>query len=98
MKSFFPIFSKTELYIFLGWVNAKASQVRAASILLQSCNLATKILLQRYKIVNALPRQEEEIKTIAEMMYKRMLDREEEGIVKLRGVIDFATNDDCESG
>ncbi|KAJ8595948.1 ATP-dependent DNA helicase, partial [Rhizopogon salebrosus TDB-379] len=61
-----------------GWVNAKASQVRA-----------------RYKIVNALPKQEEEIKTIAEMMYKRMLDREEEGIVKLRGVIDFATNDDC---
>jgi DNA-directed RNA polymerase subunit F len=55
-------------------------------------------LLQRYKIVNALPKQEEEIKIIAEMMYKRMLDREEEGIVKLRGVIDFATNDDCESG
>jgi uncharacterized membrane protein YgcG len=94
----FPDILQDWTIFFLGWVNAKASQVRAASILLQFCNLATKILLQRYKIVNALPKQEEEIKTIAEMMYKRMLDREEEGIVKLRGVIDFATNDDCESG
>jgi hypothetical protein len=31
------------------------------------------------------------------MMYNRMLDREEEGIVKLRQVIDFATDDECES-
>ncbi|KAG1749921.1 ATP-dependent DNA helicase [Suillus paluster] len=61
-----------------GYVNVKASQVRA-----------------RYKIVNPLPKELEEIVNITDMMYKRMLDREEEAIVKLRQVIDFATDDAC---
>jgi len=58
--------------------------------------LPTKRLVQRYKIINALPKEQEEIKNIAELMYKRMLEREEEGIAKLRQVIYFATNDECE--
>ncbi|KAG2154770.1 ATP-dependent DNA helicase [Suillus clintonianus] len=49
----------------------------------------------RYKIVNPLPKEQEDIVNIAEMMYKRMLDREEEAIVKLRQVIDFAIDDEC---
>ncbi|KAG1757650.1 ATP-dependent DNA helicase, partial [Suillus lakei] len=49
----------------------------------------------RYKIVNPLPKEKEEIVNITEMMYKRMLDKEEEAIVKLRRVIDFATDDEC---
>jgi hypothetical protein len=37
----------------------------------------------------------EAIKKVAGEMYSRMLQREEEGIEKLRQVIEFATDDDC---
>lgn len=63
----------------------------------QSNILSTEMLLQRYKILNSLPMEKEEIANIAEMMYNRMLDKEEEAIVKLRQVINFATNNECES-
>ncbi|RDB29220.1 putative ATP-dependent DNA helicase RecQ [Hypsizygus marmoreus] len=49
----------------------------------------------RYAILKALPKTTEEIKTIAGEMFSRMLKREEEGIEKLRQVIEFATDDDC---
>ncbi|KAG1906800.1 uncharacterized protein F5891DRAFT_975517 [Suillus fuscotomentosus] len=53
------------------------------------------MLLQQYKILNSLLMEKEEIANIAEMMYNRMLDKEEEAIVKLRQVINFATNNKC---
>ncbi|KAF8846312.1 ATP-dependent DNA helicase [Paxillus ammoniavirescens] len=49
----------------------------------------------RYKVLNSLPKTVEEIQDVANLMYERMLDREEESIMKLRQVIEFATDDDC---
>ncbi|KIJ21817.1 hypothetical protein PAXINDRAFT_165198 [Paxillus involutus ATCC 200175] len=49
----------------------------------------------RYKVLNSLPKTVEEIQDVANLMYERMLGREEESITKLRQVIEFATNDDC---
>ncbi|KAF9229212.1 ATP-dependent DNA helicase [Gyrodon lividus] len=49
----------------------------------------------RYKVLNTLPKTVEEIQDVANLMYERMLGREEESITKLRQVIEFATNDDC---
>jgi hypothetical protein len=51
---------------------------------------------QRYLICNPLPKTTEEIENVTEMMYKRMVSREDEAIAKLRQVIDFATSDDCQ--
>jgi hypothetical protein len=51
---------------------------------------------QRYLICNPLPKTTEEIENVTDMMYRRMVDREDEAIQKLRQVIDFATGDDCE--
>ncbi|KAH7929308.1 ATP-dependent DNA helicase [Leucogyrophana mollusca] len=49
----------------------------------------------RYKILNPLPKTAEEIKDVADLMYQRMIAREDEAVQKLRQVIDFATTDDC---
>lgn len=43
-----------------------------------------------------MPKTTEEIKQIADDMYARMLKREDEAVQKLRQVIQFATDDDCE--
>ncbi|KAG1825860.1 ATP-dependent DNA helicase [Suillus subaureus] len=58
-------------------------------------NVKASQVRARYKILNPLPKEKEEIVNVAEMMYNRMLDKEEEAIVKLRRVINFATNDEC---
>ncbi|KAG1899302.1 ATP-dependent DNA helicase [Suillus fuscotomentosus] len=58
-------------------------------------NVKASQVRARYKILNPLPMEKEEIANIAEMMYNRMLDKEEEAIVKLRQVINFATNNEC---
>lgn len=42
-----------------------------------------------------LPRALKDIKNLAEMMYQRMVAREEEAVEKIRQVIQFATTDDC---
>ncbi|KAH7913025.1 ATP-dependent DNA helicase [Hygrophoropsis aurantiaca] len=49
----------------------------------------------RYKVLNPLPKTTEEIKAVAELMYQRMITREDEAIQKLQQVIEFATADDC---
>ncbi|KIJ68526.1 hypothetical protein HYDPIDRAFT_24796 [Hydnomerulius pinastri MD-312] len=49
----------------------------------------------RYKVLNPLPNVVNEIQNLANLMYERMLGREEESVVKLRQVIEFTTNDDC---
>ncbi|KAL6309884.1 ATP-dependent DNA helicase [Sparassis latifolia] len=49
----------------------------------------------RYMINNPLPTSTDEIKSLADKMFQRMLDREEEAVQKLRQVTHFATNDDC---
>ena len=46
-------------------------------------------------VINALPKDVTDIEKLATLMYDRMIKREEEGIAKLRQVIDFATDDDC---
>lgn len=57
--------------------------------------LSKLIILQRYLIRNPLPITVEEIDNVTEMMYQRMLAREEEAVQKIRQVINFATTDDC---
>jgi hypothetical protein len=52
-------------------------------------------LWQRYTVLKELPVTAEAIKQVAGDMYLRMLKREDEGIEKLRQVITFATDDDC---
>ncbi|KAF8078699.1 ATP-dependent DNA helicase [Lyophyllum atratum] len=49
----------------------------------------------RYAILKPLPKETEEIKKMARDLHSRMLQREEEGIAKIRQVIEFATDDDC---
>ncbi|KAG2369391.1 hypothetical protein BDR07DRAFT_1267607 [Suillus spraguei] len=61
-------------------------------------NVKASQVRARYKILNPLPKEKEEIANIAEMMYNRMLEREEENVVKLQRVIDFAINDECNTG
>lgn len=50
---------------------------------------------QRYAILSPLPKTLEGIQQLAELIYQRMLGREEEAVQKLQQVIDFATGDDC---
>lgn len=48
-------------------------------------------------MLKELPKTAEAIKQLAGEMYLRMMQREEEDIEKLRQVIAFATDDDCNS-
>ena len=52
-------------------------------------------LFQRYMVMNAMPKASKDIKALADVIYQRMVAREEESIEKMRKVIEFATNDDC---
>lgn len=59
-------------------------------------SVSPKLLpLQRYTVLNALPKSTEEIKNVANMIYQRMVEREDEAIQKLHQVIAFATGEDC---
>ncbi|KAH9858087.1 ATP-dependent DNA helicase [Lenzites betulinus] len=49
----------------------------------------------RYMVLKPLARGLKDIKNLAEMMYQRMVAREDEAVDKIRKVIDFATTDDC---
>ncbi|GLB36075.1 putative ATP-dependent DNA helicase [Lyophyllum shimeji] len=49
----------------------------------------------RYAVLKPLPKETEEIKKLAKDLHDRMLKREEEGIEKIRQVIEFAIDDDC---
>ncbi|KAI0321730.1 ATP-dependent DNA helicase [Amylostereum chailletii] len=49
----------------------------------------------RYAVLNPLPKSPEELGNVVELLYDGMLRREQEAIDKLRGVIRFATTDDC---
>ena len=52
--------------------------------------------LQRFIVVKPLPKEEDERQALSNLMYKRMEAREEEGVAKLRQVIELVTADDCE--
>lgn len=43
-----------------------------------------------------LPKDTEGIKNLANLMYQRMLQREDEAVRKIKEVIDFATTDECQ--
>ncbi|KAF5385259.1 hypothetical protein D9615_001455 [Tricholomella constricta] len=49
----------------------------------------------RYAVLKPLPKDTAEIMRMAGKLHSRMLKREEEGIEKLRQVIEFATDQDC---
>ncbi|KAI0756886.1 ATP-dependent DNA helicase [Daedaleopsis nitida] len=49
----------------------------------------------RYMVLKPMPKATKEIKNLADMIYQRMVTREDESIEKIRRVIEFATNDDC---
>ncbi|KAI0082274.1 ATP-dependent DNA helicase [Panus rudis PR-1116 ss-1] len=49
----------------------------------------------RYAVLNEMPKEAEGIRVLADLIYQRMLQREQETIQKIRQVIDFAVNDDC---
>ncbi|KAI0348544.1 ATP-dependent DNA helicase [Trametopsis cervina] len=49
----------------------------------------------RFAVLKPLPKDVPGIKDLAELMYARMLAREDEGVQKLKQVIEFASNDDC---
>ncbi|KAI0639508.1 ATP-dependent DNA helicase [Trametes polyzona] len=49
----------------------------------------------RYMVLKPLPRSAKEIKNLADMMYQRMVAREDEAVENIRRVIQFATTDDC---
>ncbi|KAI0033425.1 ATP-dependent DNA helicase [Vararia minispora EC-137] len=49
----------------------------------------------RYAIKTALPKASDEIQIVVDRLYEGMLKRENDAIDKLRGVIKFATDDDC---
>lgn len=53
-------------------------------------------IAQRYSILSELPKTPEEIQSVVDLLYEGMVKRENEAVVKLRGVIKFATTDDCE--
>ncbi|KAI0375106.1 ATP-dependent DNA helicase [Pilatotrama ljubarskyi] len=49
----------------------------------------------RFMVLKPLPKANKEIKNLANMMYQRMVAREDEAVEKIRQVIQFATTDDC---
>jgi hypothetical protein len=81
--------------IVVGIITSKASQIRAVSGWQCLSVLPTKLWWQRYTVLKELPVTVEAIKKVAGDIYLRMLEREEEGIEKLRQVVAFATDDDC---
>ncbi|KAF8213122.1 ATP-dependent DNA helicase [Mycena galopus ATCC 62051] len=70
---------KINQWEFDGFVQTKASQVRA-----------------RYAVMDqALPKSTEGIAKIADELYARMQQREEEGVAKLKQVIELVVDDEC---
>jgi hypothetical protein len=57
--------------------------------------IADYLRIQRYAVRSPLPKAGDEIQIIIDKLYEGMLQRESEAIDKLRGVIQFATADDC---
>ena len=51
--------------------------------------------LQRYNITGEIPKSPEEMQNVVDLLYEGMVKRENEAVAKLRGVIKFATTDDC---
>ncbi|KAI0815051.1 ATP-dependent DNA helicase [Irpex lacteus] len=49
----------------------------------------------RYAVMKPLPKDPAGIRELADLMHARMVAREEEGVQKLKRVIEFATSDDC---
>ncbi|KAJ7786235.1 ATP-dependent DNA helicase [Mycena metata] len=70
---------KINSWEFSGFVQTKASQVRA-----------------RYAVMkNPLPKTAEGIEEIAEKLFAGMRKREEDGVAKLKQVLDLVTDDEC---
>lgn len=55
------------------------------------------MLCQRFALdpKNPLPKDAEGITELADKIYVRMVERENEAVAKIQQVIQFATNDDC---
>ncbi|KZV77469.1 ATP-dependent DNA helicase [Peniophora sp. CONT] len=49
----------------------------------------------RYNVLGELPKTPEEVQNVVDLLYEGMVKRENEAVAKLRGVIKFATTDDC---
>ncbi|KAJ7225586.1 ATP-dependent DNA helicase [Mycena pura] len=70
---------KINSWEFSGFIQTKPSQVRARFALLN----------------NPLPKTTPEIEAIAEKLFAGMLEREQDGVAKLKEVLDLATADEC---
>ncbi|KAF8334003.1 ATP-dependent DNA helicase [Cantharellus anzutake] len=49
----------------------------------------------RYQILRERPTSQEEIEKLADVMHKRMVEREETAVARLRSVVQFATDNKC---
>ncbi|KAG6842275.1 hypothetical protein C0991_000245, partial [Blastosporella zonata] len=67
----------------------------AAASGLDKVELTKQITSWELDVLKPLPKQTEEIKKMAEKFHAGMVQREEEGIEKIRQVIEFAVDDDC---
>ncbi|KAG6912027.1 hypothetical protein DXG01_000275 [Tephrocybe rancida] len=67
----------------------------AAAAELDTVDLTKQITSWELDVLKALPKQTDEIKKMAENFHSGMIKREEEGVEKIRQVIEFATDDDC---
>ncbi|KAJ7092653.1 ATP-dependent DNA helicase [Mycena epipterygia] len=70
---------KINRWEFDGFAQTRPSQVRARFV----------------KLNNPLPKAGDEIEKIADKLYAGMQKREEDGVAKLRQVLEFATDDEC---
>lgn len=53
-------------------------------------------MLQRFKILEPLPKDREGIEKLVDLLYERMLRREDEAIDKLYKVMELGMKDECE--
>jgi hypothetical protein len=79
-----------------GLIDSKASQVRAVRDTYHSRGVREIMCIQRYNILKEFPKDQKRIEEIADKLFNRLLIKEEEAVGKLRQVIEFATEDDCE--
>jgi hypothetical protein len=52
---------------------------------------------QRFKIFKRLPIDGAEFDNLVELIFQRMVKREDEAVAKLKQVIEFATGDECKN-
>jgi hypothetical protein len=111
---FLPFSSLDRSHLALGFIQTRPSQVRAASVSVLGISRRSDIFLviQRYAVLEkALPKTADGIEKIADELYIRMQQREEEGstlfavwsyaecpftgVAKLKKVLELVTDDEC---